>query len=117
MPSTEARIETDRPNRYLTQLCQHASAMDSASGHRLRMHARDQRQEGQRLTVRSECSDDTAVLTFNLGARCTIIAASNLLTVRIDADTEQVLNQVREIITRDFERFGRRDDLIMNWTA
>jgi hypothetical protein len=115
MPSIEARIDTDRPNRYLSQLCRHASAMDTMSGHRIRGHADAPRSPDATLTVVAECSDHTGILTFNRGARCIINAAANLLTLRIDADSEQVLNQVRDVITRDLERFGRRDGLIVTW--
>jgi hypothetical protein len=115
VPSIEARIDTDRPNRYLNQLCQHASAMNGASGHRLRARLHAQPVQDVTLTVHAECTDDTGVLTFNSGARCTISAAPNLLTVRIDADEEHTMNQVRDVITRDLERFARRDHLIVSW--
>ena len=116
MPSIEARIATDRPNRYLTQLCQHATAMNSTSGHRLRKHSHDQYANEPRLSVHAECTDDSGVLTFTPGdARCTISATSNLLTVRIVADAESTMIRVRDVITRDLKRFGRRDGLRVSW--
>jgi hypothetical protein len=116
MPSIEARITTDRPNRYLSQLCQHATAMNSTSGHRFRKHSHDQHAEDARLTVHAECSDDAGVLTFTPGeGRCTISATANLLTVRIDADEHEMLIRVRDVITRDLERFGRRAGLSVSW--
>jgi hypothetical protein len=39
MLTAEAQIDTERPGRYLTQLCRHAAAMGCARGHRLRAHA------------------------------------------------------------------------------
>lgn len=115
MPNIEARIATDRPNRYLGQLCQHASAMNSRSGHRLRAGSHAQRAEDATLTVHAECTETAGVLTFNSGARCTISATPNQLTVRIDADVEHTMNQVRDVITRDLERFGRRDGIFVSW--
>ncbi len=115
MPSIEARITLDRPDRYLGQLCQHASVMNSKSGHRLQRHSHAQLAEDATLTVHAECTDDAGVLTFDNGARCTISATQNLLTVRIDAEVEAMLNRVRDVITRDLERFGRRDGLIVSW--
>jgi hypothetical protein len=115
VPSIEARIDTDRPNRYLSQLCQHASAMNGSSGPRLRARLHAQPVQDVTLSVQAECTADTGVLTFSPGARCSISATSNLLTVRIDADTDQILQQVRDVITRDLERFGRRDGLIVAW--
>jgi hypothetical protein len=116
MPNIEARIATERPNRYLAQLCQHATAMNSSSGHRLRKHSHSRGGDDPQLTVHAECDGDAGVLTFTPGdARCTINATPNLLTVRIDADAEQILTQVRDVITRDLERFGRRDGLIVSW--
>ena len=115
MPSIEAHIATDRPNRYLNQLCRHAAAMNHTSGHRFRKHSDDQRADEESLTVHVERTDNTGVLTFTSGARCTVSAAGSWLTVKIVADDQQTLNRVRDVITRDLERFGRRDGMTITW--
>jgi hypothetical protein len=89
--------------------------MNSTSGHRLRARSHAQRAEDATLTVHAECTETAGVLTFNSGAHCTISATPNLLTVRIDADAEHTMNQVRDVVTRDLERFGRRDGLTVSW--
>ena len=63
MPSIETRIDTDRPNRYLSQLCQHASAMNGGSGHRLRARMRAHRVQDVdvTLTVHAECTADSGL--------------------------------------------------------
>jgi hypothetical protein len=40
MPSAEAHVVTDRPTRYLAQLCKHAGAM-AGDRHRPRIHQGD----------------------------------------------------------------------------
>lgn len=103
MPSTEARIDTDRPDRYVSQLCRHALAMNGSSGHQLRARLHAQSAQDVTLTVHAERDDDGGVVTFGSGARCTIGAAPNLLIVRIGADDEPAMNQVRDVITQDLE--------------
>ncbi len=62
MLTAEAQIDTERPGRYLAQLCRHAAAMGGARGHRLRAHAAPARSRaamckcmpsGRKLTVPS----------------------------------------------------------------
>jgi hypothetical protein len=112
MTPFEARITTDRAARYLTQLCRHAAAMGSRP-RRLGLHARgtDQR----RLSVQAEWDDRHAVLTFDPPVRATLDAGPTALTVRIDADDDRTAVLVRDILTRDLQRFGRRDRLTVDW--
>ena len=113
MPTSEARIETDRPERYLAQLCQHASAM-GGGGHAARMHAggHPASDEGD---VRAEWSDARGDLTFTPGGTCTVVAEGTSLTLRIDAVDEAALRRIEGILSRDLDRFGRRDGLVVDW--
>ena len=52
MRIAEARIDTDRPSRYLVQFCKHAAAMGSGRGHQLRAHAEGVSATG-RVTIRA----------------------------------------------------------------
>jgi hypothetical protein len=54
--------------------------------------------------------------TLDLGwARCTMQAGPGMLTVRAEATDEDSLQQAQDLITRNLERFGRREHLTLNW--
>ena len=63
----------------------------------------------------AEWSDTSGTVTFTPWGQCTLTAGAGTLTLRIDAADEDGLAQIREIITRDFERFSRRDPLALTW--
>jgi hypothetical protein len=42
-------------------------------------------------------------------------ADPDTLTVRAEAATEENLQRIQDLITRNLERFGRRDHLKVNW--
>ena len=114
MPSAEAHVVTDRPTRYLAQLCKHATSM-GGDGHGPRLHRGDF--PGQRQTpVHAEWSDTRGVITTPWG-RCTVAANATALTLRIDASDEDDLQNLQKIITRDLDRFGRRDGLTLTWST
>lgn len=111
--TAEARIETDRPERYLAQICKHAAAM-SDGGHRARMHSGDHSQS-EEPDVHAEWSDAQGTVTFTPWGSCAITAAGNLLTLRIEATGKEDLERIQDILSRDLNRFGRRDRLVVNW--
>jgi hypothetical protein len=113
MVTAETRIDTDRPERYLAQICKHAAAM-GGPGHRGRMHkgGHSQREE---LDVNAEWSDAHGTVTFTPGGTCTLTADGTVLTLRIEATDEESLRRIQEILTRDLDRFGRRDRLVVDW--
>jgi hypothetical protein len=47
--------------------------------------------------------------------QCTITADEASLTFRVEADVEENLQQIQDIITRDLGRFARRDGLTVTW--
>lgn len=113
MPVLEARIETERASRYLVQFCKHAAAM-GGGGHtpRMHLHGAMTRREVQ---VDAEWSDTRGTVTFTPWGRCTLAADPDTLTLRIEATGEDGLHQIRDVITRDLERFSRRDPLTVTW--
>jgi hypothetical protein len=114
MLTAEARIDTERACRYLTQLCKHAAAMGGAQSHRPRVHLRGA--IGRReVHVQADWTDNRGTLTFTPWGQCTLAADATVLTVRIEASDEDNLQRIRDVITRDLERFGRRDQLAVNW--
>jgi len=113
MPILEARIQTERASRYLVQFCKHAAAMGDG-GHSPRMHL--QAAMAQRdVQVKAEWSDSYGTVSFTPWGRCTIAAAADTLTVHIESADEDGLRQIQDIITRDLERFSRRQPLTVIW--
>ncbi|MEU6428517.1 DUF2218 domain-containing protein [Microbispora sp. NPDC046973] len=108
-----AQIQTERAGRYIVQFCKHATAMGSG-GHIARMHphAPTARRDVQ---VAAEWSDTSGTVTFTPWGECTLTADAGTLTVRIDAPDEEGLAQMRDIVTRDFERFSRREPVTVTW--
>jgi hypothetical protein len=107
MRTTEARIETERPSRYLSQLCRHTNQM------RRRHHSHDG--GGAPPEVQHvEWSDTDGTIVLNLG-RCFVQATSGTLTLRIEATSEEDLLRIQDLVTKRVEGFGRRDNLKVNW--
>ncbi|GAB2800428.1 hypothetical protein GCM10027176_00550 [Actinoallomurus bryophytorum] len=109
--TAEARIETDRPSRYLVQLCEHANAMGGSRG---RMHPGRRHHQVQ---VQAEWSDTHGVIRFEPWGRCTLDATSAALLLRVEATGEDGLRRLQDIIAADLARFGRRDHLTVSWAA
>jgi hypothetical protein len=112
MLAAEARVRTDRPDRYLAQLCRHAQQV-----HRLRHRPPSPDGRGAQPPPKVEhaqSSGSRGTVDFGWG-RCIMQASGNVLTLRAEADDEGNLQLIQDIITRDIERFGRRDHLKVSW--
>jgi hypothetical protein len=96
---TEASVETDRPNRYLVQLCTHISEVAKAH---------------PQMPARVEWSDDDGVITLG-SASCTLQARPGALTLHIEAPDEDSLRQIQARVTDRLEQIGRRDGLSVRW--
>ena len=107
MPTSETVLRTERPQRYLVQLCRHAAAMGKTGGGH-GPHTPD-------LHVDAEYSESHGVVTFAPWGQATLDADESTLTVRVEAADEEALQRIQEIVTRDLERFGRRDQLTVTW--
>ncbi len=115
MFTANARVGTERPGRYLVQLCQHIGHMSDKT--RSLRHgapgngpARDQVE----ITV-VESSDIHAIVEFAPWGRCVMRAEHNLLTLHLEATEEENMRRLQEILTRNLTRFGRRDHLEVRW--
>ena len=108
MPAAEAHIQTGQPSRYLIQLCRHATSIN----HKMLRHAGRPRVRPD--IQRVEWSDTHGTLDLGCG-RCTMQADPGMLTVRVQAADEESLRRVQGLITRNLERFGRREHLKLNW--
>jgi hypothetical protein len=113
MPSAEARIETDRSSRYLVQLCKHASAMGRGR-HGAAVHP-GASPAGREARVQADWTDTRGRLTFAPWGECTLTADADALRLRIDARDETGLHNIRDILTKDVDRIGRRDNLSLIW--
>lgn len=112
MPTLTAEIPTDRAARFLRQFCQHAAAMGSERGHSARMHHGGSRAD---ITLTAEHADGQGKVTFGPWGTCTLTAGPAALTVRIDAPDDAALERIRDIVTRDFDRFSARNPLRVDW--
>lgn len=112
MLAAEAEVPTGQPERYITQFCRHAQ-----QAHRL-PHARGRhgdRGPAAPLQVRSaEAAGGSGVVDFGSG-RCTLRARGQTLLLRAEAGGEQDLRSIQELVTRNLERFGRREGLQVRW--
>lgn len=96
----EARVETERPGRYLVQLCEHVSKV--SQGH-------------PQMRADVEWSDDHGVISFGWG-RCTLRADPGALSLRAEAPDEDSLRLIQYRVADRLERIGRRDHLTVTWT-
>ncbi|OLF17683.1 hypothetical protein BU204_10190 [Actinophytocola xanthii] len=102
-------METANASRYLVQLCTHAAKVGDhlQHGHLRGAHARPE--------VRGvEYSDTHGTLDLSWG-RCVLDVDPDGLTIRVDADTEDHLRGIQDIIAADLQRFGHRDSVAVTW--
>lgn len=95
----EAKIETERPGRYLVQLCQHINLVA---------------QTHPQMRAQAEWSDDRGVINFGAG-RCVLRADAGVLTLRAEAADADTLNELQQRIAGRLEQVGRRDGLTVTW--
>lgn len=119
MLTAEARVETERPSRYLVQLCKHFNNKGRHLGHRPRAHNGEDAQalrEMQEVAAQAdvEWSDTRGTVSLPWG-RCTMQTTSNALTVQVEAVDEENLRRLQELVAEHVERFGRREQLKVTW--
>jgi hypothetical protein len=122
MLTAEARIESDRPGRYLTQLCQHLSNRGRHLGTgkgRLSRHRPGGRQGDHPRPVtaeqvRVEWTETEGTVTFP-GGQCTMRAAGDALLLRAEAADDAALEFIENLIGSHLGRFSRREPLTVTW--
>ncbi|WP_255945290.1 DUF2218 domain-containing protein [Streptomyces odontomachi] len=111
MLSAEARVATDRPSRYLVQLCRHIDHMRG----QLHREAPAHGDGDAAFTVRqAEWADDQGLVDFGWG-RCIMRAGPGELVLHVEADDEDGLRRIQEGIARRLETIGRRDAVQVHW--
>jgi len=111
MLTSEAKVETEHPGRYLTRLCKHASKMGGRRLHQPRGHPGGGEPPEMRHT---EWSGTDGTVTLNWG-QWTMHAAAGTLTLRAEADSAENLRRIQDLVTARLQKFGRRDHLTVNW--
>jgi hypothetical protein len=121
MLTAEARVETDRPSRYLVQLCRHFSNKGRHLGHRLHGHAggdeqalRDMRAVAEQARV--EWSDTEGQVALAWG-RITLRATPGVLSLHAEAAADDDLRRLQDLVVGHIERFGRREGLRVHWQS
>jgi hypothetical protein len=104
MVASSARVATDRPTRYLKQLCEHfAHEAPRHSGHQLDVTFDDYEGFVDFAPVVSG--------TLRLHAR-----EQDALAVEASGTDRGALERVQRILTEHVERFGARDGLTVEWS-
>jgi hypothetical protein len=115
MPTAEAHVETDRPSRYLVQLCRHFSHNGRHLGHRPRAHDGGDAHARPDVQAHVEWSDTHGTVNFAPWGQCIMQVNANMLTLRAEAADEEKLQRIQELLAGHLDRFGRRDRLEVTW--
>jgi len=67
------------------------------------------------VQAQAEWTDSAGQIIFTPWGECTLTANADGLRLRIDARDETGLRNIRDVLTRDIQRIGRRDNLILTW--
>jgi len=112
MLTSEAHVETERPSRYLVQLCRHISQMGRPLGHRPRAHGGDTQSPPEVQHIEWTETYGTARLSWG---QWTMQAAPGTLTLRAEAADEKDLQRIQDLVAGRLEKIGRRDHLAVAW--
>ena len=122
MLTAEARVQTDRPGRYLTQLCQHLDNKGRHLGtgkgrllrHRPGGHQGDHPRPATAEQVQVEWSQTEGKVTFPRG-QYTMRAGGSALMLRAEATDGAALEFIENLISSHLGRFSRREPLTVTW--
>lgn len=106
MPIAEARIETDRASRYLTQLCRHIDRMPARHG------GPGAPEEGR---PEADWSQTEGRITFGARGHCVLRAEPDALLVRLETAGLEDLDRLTRLLAARLGGFGRRDRLAIHW--
>jgi hypothetical protein len=113
MPTSEAHIPTERPSRYLVQLCRHVDQMGRSLLHRPRNHFGGAAHAPPEVR-HVEWSETHGTVNFGWG-QCTMETAQDMLMLRAEAADEENLQRIQDLVAGRLERIGRRDHLTVIW--
>ena len=127
MPAVEARIETGRSSRYLTQLCRHVDSIYAERGSHGERPGLAQGRNAQGRNAQSRHAQDRpaepprvvwteAAGTISFGdGTITLMADPAALILRAEAGSDESLQRAQELVTGLLARIGRRDGLTVTW--
>jgi hypothetical protein len=110
MLTAEAVIQTEHPDRYLIQLCNHVSKLGGHQRHRPRPH----NGHAAPPDMHAEWTSTDGVVSLAWG-RWTMHAGPGTLTLRAEAADQENLRRIQDLVTARLEKIGRRDQLIVSW--
>jgi hypothetical protein len=116
----EARVDTDRPGRYLTQTCQHLSNQGrhlTGGGRHLRLRPGGDhggRRPVPAEQVRVDWTETEGKVTFP-GGQCIMRASGNALLLHAEAADGAALEFIENLIGSHLARFSRREPLTVTW--
>jgi hypothetical protein len=92
-------------------MCQHASKLGGHLRHRPRGHGGD---AAPPEIHHAEWTSTDGTVTLNWG-QWTMHAAAGTLNLRAQADSQENLRRIQDLVTSRLEKIGRRDQLTVNW--
>jgi uncharacterized protein len=102
--TSSARIATERPTLYLTQLCEHFA--DETRRH-----------SAQEFEVTFDDREGFVNFAPVVGGTCRLDAREEGVLVLFASGTDQAtLGRVQRIVAKHVERFGSRDGLTVEWS-
>jgi hypothetical protein len=90
-----AHLETDRPERYIKQLVSHLGNKIDASVDR----------------------DGIGQVTMSSGAKCTLTPEVSGIALHAQADSDDDLHQIEDVVGRHLLRFTKDERLSRGWAA
>jgi len=116
-----ARVETARPSRYLAQICRHINDvykadrdLNRAAGNQQSSHVARNGQGRAGPPVHVEWSETHGTVTSG-EFKVTMLAKPGELTLSAEAADSATLRRIQDLLTGLLERFGRRDQLAVQW--
>ena len=89
--TTRAEVPTAKPVPYTRQLCKHFGHNTDAA-----------------------CDEDSGHIQFEFG-RCELLARDGVLELVVSAADEEAPERMERVIGSHLERFGKRDELSVDW--
>jgi hypothetical protein len=114
MMITEARVETERPSRYLVQLCSHLSNQGGHLTGRVRGHLGSRSHGRPEGPVQVEWTESAGSISLDWG-RCALRADPGALVLRAEATDAENLGRIQELMATHLARFARREPLTVTW--
>jgi hypothetical protein len=107
-------IATTRPGRYLHQLCRHVDELSRHPHHAVPLGRGGPEHAAPGADIRVTWTDTAGVIDLGR-SRCTLTAADEVLTLRVEADDATDLQRLQALLGARLEQFGRREHLAVAW--